>query len=143
MAKAPPFISITINITRKDLVEVAETVTEYLTEQFSGEVFEAAGLNIIGLREEILDLPAFAQMVEKGIKKYGVEAIVDPWDYMDFTEVECSKEWLGMIKMFDELTEIIDEINEEEIERQFVPKDDDCADAIRTLKAAGYRIVKD
>ena len=143
MAKAPPFVYVTIEITRKDLVDVAYTVADYLTEQYSDEIFNAAGINIVSLREEILNLPSFKVMVTKGIERYGVEAIADPWDYMDFTEVESSKEWQGMNKMFTELIEIIREIKEEESEQCFGPKDDDCADAIRTLKAAGYRIVKD
>lgn len=143
MAKKPPFISITIEITRKDLVDVAYTLADYLTEQYSDEIFNAAGVDIVSLREEILDLPAFKDMVTKGIKNYGIEAIADPWDYMDFTEVESSKEWQGMDKMFGDLVEIIREIKEAEAEQCFGPKEDDCADAVRILKAAGYRIVKD
>ena len=135
MAKAQPFMTVQLNISRDDVLYAAEMITDTLFDEFEGEVFEMADFSGKQFRSELLEHPVFLKCVRESIESAGAEALDSPWDYMDFDSFYGTKEWRSLFRMFEELQEILDDANKNSTSTA-------CAEAIETLKRAGFKIVK-
>ena len=135
MAKAQPFMTVQLNISRDDVLYAAEMITDTLFDEFDSEVFEMADFSGKQFRNELLEHPVFLKCVRESIESAGAEALDSPWDYMDFDDFYSTKEWKGLFRMFEELQVIYDDTRTS-------ANLSDCAEAIETLKRAGFKIVK-
>lgn len=136
MAKAQPFMTVQLNISRDDVLYAAEMITDTLFDEFDSEVFEMLDFSGKEFRNELLEHPVFLKCVRESIETAGAEALDSPWDYMDFDDFYSTKEWKGLFRTCEELQTILDDV------RRSDRIDEHCAKAIETLKAAGFKIVK-
>ena len=136
MAKQAPFMTVNIELTRGDLSNPADAVASDLFAEFANDVFEMLGVGYKEFREEIVDFAGFQKMVRFGVEENGRDALDRPYDYMDFDVVYDTPEWKSLFRVCCELQTILNEIDSEE------RRGNVCADAIETLKRAGFKIVK-
>ena len=136
MSKAQPFMTVQVELTRGDLSNPADAVVSELFAEFANDVFEMLGLSYKEFREEIVDFAGFQKMVRFGVEENGRDAVDCPYDYMDFDVVYGTPEWKSLFGVCCELQTVLDEIEHEE------RRGNVCADAIETLKRAGFKIVK-
>ena len=136
MAQAKPFLTVNVQISPNDVKYAAECLADELFENFEREVFDMLGINEASLREEMLTFPAFQRMVTNGVLQHGMDALDEPYEYMDYDTVYITKEWESLYRACDYLQSIVSEIYRAD------SIDDDCAKAVETLKRAGFKIVK-
>ncbi len=137
MAKAQPFMTVQFNVSRDAVMYAAEAVTDYLFDEFSCEVFEMMDFSGKEFRKELLEFEPFLKCVREAIQDNGSDALEYPYDYIDFDTVYATKEWKTLFRVFCEMQTILDEV-----ERAESATSNACADAIETLKRAGFKIVK-
>ena len=136
MAKAKPFMIVEMPVEKYDVAYAAECVTDFLYDEFESEVFEMLGFNGKAFREELLTFAPFLEAVKEAVSKHGYEALECPYDYVDFDDVYSSKEFRSLFSVCEDLQEILVDIERED------SVETACADAIMTLKRAGFKIVK-
>jgi hypothetical protein len=136
MAKAKPFMIVEMPVEQRDVAYAAECVTDFLYDEFESEVFEMLGFNGKAFREELMTFEPFLECVKEAVSKHGYEALECPYDYVDFDDVYSSKEFRSLFSVCEDLTEILVDIERED------SVETACADAIMTLKRAGFKIVK-
>jgi hypothetical protein len=136
MAKATPFMTVELTIDKQDVQYAAECVTDYLFDEFDSEVFEMLGLSGKQFREELMTFKPFLEAVKEGVSGQGFEALEYPYDYIDFDDVYATKEWKSLFGICEQLQDILHDVEREE------RTENACADAIMTLKRAGFKIVK-
>ncbi len=136
MTKAQPFMTVQIELTRSDLFNPADAVVDNLFDEFSNEVFDMLGLGYKEFRDELIDFAGFQKMVRFGVEENGRDAVDCPYDYLDFDVVYDTKEWKTLFNTCEYLQTILNDIEHEE------RRGNVCADAIETLKRAGFKIVK-
>jgi hypothetical protein len=136
MSKTELFMTVTIDITRS---QVQQHATDYVVddwyEDYGKDVFEGLlGMTRKDFANELMELPAFHTMIRKAVIEMGKVSLYDVYDYMDFDIFNGSKEMKCLRNTLNFLQEILEDVYNE--------KNDDCADAIATLKRAGYKIVR-
>jgi hypothetical protein len=136
MAKAKPFMIVEMPVEQRDVAYAAECVTDYLYDEFESEVFEMLGFNGKAFREELMTFEPFLEAVKDAVSKHGYEALECPYDYVDFDDIYITKEWKSLFSVCQQLTQVIVDIERED------SVETACADAIMTLKRAGFKIVK-
>jgi hypothetical protein len=136
MAKAKPFMIVEMPVDKRDVEYAAECVTDYLYDEFESEVFEMLGFNGKAFREELMTFEPFLEAVKDAVSKHGYEALECPYDYVDFDDVYITKQWKSLYSVCELLQEILVDIERES------SVETACADAIMTLKRAGFKIVK-
>ena len=136
MAKAKPFMIVEMPVEKSDVAYAAECVTDFLYDEFETEVFEMLGFNGKAFREELLTFEPFLEEVKEAVSKHGYEALHCPYDYIDYGDLYATKQWKSLWRVCNELQQVIEDIEcEDSVETA-------CADAIMTLKKAGFKIVK-
>jgi hypothetical protein len=93
---------------------------------FSGKLF----------RQELLTFEPFLEAVKDAVSKHGYEALECPYDYVDFDDVYSTKEWKSLFSVCEDLQEIWNDVERED------SVETACADAIMTLKRAGFKITR-
>ena len=136
MAQAKPFMEITIQISKSDMDYAAECLLDYLYDEFSEDAIEAVGITPKAFKEELMTFEPFLEMVKNGVVENGMEALETPYDYMYHETVWASKEWRKLYDACEQMEAILDDAKRDE------SKSTACADAIETLKRAGFKIVK-
>jgi hypothetical protein len=136
MAKAKPFMIVEMPVEQRDVAYAAECVTDYLYDEFESEVFEMLGFNGKAFREELLTFEPFLEAVKDAVSRHGYEALECPYDYVDFDDVYITKEWKSLFAVCQQLTQVIVDIERED------SVETACADAIMTLKRAGFKITR-
>ncbi len=136
MAKATPFMIVEMPVEQRDVAYAAECVTDYLYDEFETEVFEMLGFNGKAFREELLTFEPFLEEVKEAVSKHGYEALECPYDYIDYDDVYATKEWKSLFRVCNELQAILCDIERED------SVETACADAIMTLKRAGFKITR-
>jgi hypothetical protein len=136
MAKAKPFMIVEMPVEKRDVEYAAECVTDFLYDEFETEVFEMLGFNGKAFREELMTFEPFLEEVKEAVSKHGYEALECPYDYIDYHDVYATKEWKSLFSVCQQLTQVIVDIERES------SVETACADAIMTLKRAGFKIVK-
>jgi hypothetical protein len=136
MAKAKPFMIVEMPVEQRDVAYAAECVTDFLYDEFESEVFEMLGFNGKAFRQELMTFEPFLECVKEAVSKHGYEALECPYDYVDFDDVYSSKEFRSLFSVCEDLQEILVDIERED------SVETACADAIMTLKRAGFKIVK-
>jgi pantothenate kinase len=134
MSNKPYWLAVTVYVKQVHLEEVAECIAEDWFDDFGEEVFDLLGMTQKDLESELVDMPAVRDMIWKGVTEYGMAAFDRIYDAMDFDRVNRSKEMNCLQDTLEFLGEILYDVHNS--------KNDDCADAIATLKRAGYKIVK-
>lgn len=137
-SKAAPFMTVEFKIDRDDVEYAVECIVDDLYDSYDTETIEALGLDYKAFKAEVKDMYEFSQMIKRGVERYGPDAINDPYDYMDFEIVTRSPEYRQLTDTLDMLGEVLNDA--EKHERAL--KNDPCAEAIKTLQAAGFKIVK-
>ena len=135
MAKKP-FMIVEMPVEKYDVAYAAECVTDFLYDEFETEVFEMLGFNGKAFRQELMTFEPFLECVKEAVSKHGYEALECPYDYVDFDDVYSSKEFRSLYSVCEDLQEILVDIERED------SVETACADAIMTLKRAGFKIVK-
>ena len=135
MAKKP-FMIVEMPVEQRDVAYAAECVTDFLYDEFETEVFEMLGFNGKLFRQELMTFEPFLEAVKDAVSKHGYEALECPYDYVDFDDVYSSKEFRSLYSVCEDLQEILVDIERED------SVETACADAIMTLKRAGFKIVK-
>ena len=133
MSKTELFMTVTIDITRSQVQHAADYVADDWFENYGKDVFALLGMTQEDLRNELIELPAFQTMIRKAVIELGKVSLYDVYDYMNFDIIEESKEMKCLRNTLEFLGKILDDV---------YSKNDDCADAIATLKKAGYKIVR-
>jgi hypothetical protein len=136
MAKAKPFMIVEMPIIKQDVDYAAECVTDFLYDEFESEVFEMLGFSGKAFREEIMTFAPFLEVVKEAVSKHGYEALECPYDYIDYDDVYATKEWKSLFSVCQQLQQVLVDIERES------SVETACADAIMTLKRAGFQIVK-
>lgn len=136
MAKAKPFMIVEMPVEQRDVAYAAECVADYLYDEFESEVFEMLGFNGKAFREELMTFAPFLEEVKEAVAKHGYEALEYPYDYIDYDDVYATKEWKSLFAVCQQLQEVLVDIERES------SVETACADAIMTLKRAGFKIVK-
>ena len=136
MAKAKPFMIVEIPVEKYDVAYAAECVTDFLYDEFESEVFEMLGFNGKAFREEIMTFAPFLECVKEAVSKHGYEALECPYDYIDYDDVYATKEWKSLFSVCQQLQEVLVDIERED------SVETACADAIMTLKRAGFKITR-
>ena len=136
MAQAKPYMTVNVQISPNDVKYAAECLADDLFEEFEREVFDMLGITEASLREDLLTFPAFQRMVTNGVLRHGMDALDEPYDYMDYDTVYITKEWESLYRACEQMQAIVSEIYRAD------SIDDDCARAVETLKRAGFKIVK-
>ncbi len=134
MSNKPHWLAVTVYIDRGHVEEVTEWIAEEWFDDFGEEVFDLLGMTQKGLADELVDMPVVRDMIWKAVTVYGESAFDCVGEYMDFDRVDRSKEMICLRDTLEFLGEILDDVHSS--------KNDDCADAIATLKRAGYKIVR-
>jgi hypothetical protein len=136
MAKAKPFMIVEMPVEQRDVAYAAECVTDFLYDEFELEVFEMLGFSGKLFRQELMTFEPFLEAVKDAVSRNGYEALECPYDYVDFDDVYITKEWRSLFSVCELLQEIWNDVeHEDSVETA-------CADAIMTLKRAGFKIVK-
>jgi len=136
MTKAKPFMIVEMPVEKYDVAYAAECVTDFLYDEFETEVFEMLGFNGKAFREELLTFEPFLEAVKDAVSKHGYEALECPYDFIDFDDIYITKQWKSLFSVCELLQEIWNDVeHEDSVETA-------CADAIMTLKRAGFKIVK-
>jgi hypothetical protein len=78
----------------------------------------------------------FLEAVKDAVSKHGYEALECPYDYVYFDGVYSSKEFRSLYSVCEDLQEILVDIERES------SVETACADAIMTLKRAGFKITR-
>ncbi len=134
MSKTELFMSITIDVTRSQVQHIAQCIADDWFEDYGKDVFEdLLGMTQKDFANELMELPVFHTMVRKGVSEMGKLSLYDAYDYMDFSIITGSKEMKGLRETLDFLGDILEDAHS---------KNDDCSEAIETLKRAGYKIVR-
>jgi hypothetical protein len=134
MSKTEPFMSITFDITRSQVQHAADCIADDWFEDYGKDVFEGLlGMTRKDFANELMELPAFHTMIRKAVIEMGKVSLYDVYDYMDFDIINGSKEMKGLRETLDFLGDILEDAHS---------KNDDCSEAIETLKRAGYKIVR-
>ena len=136
MAKATPFMIVEMPVEKHDVAYAAECVTDFLYDEFETEVFEMPGCNGKLFREELLTFEPFLEEVKEAVSKHGYEALECPYDYIDYDDLYRTKEWKSLFSVCQQLTQVIVDIERES------SVETACADAIMTLKRAGFKITR-
>ena len=136
MAKAQPFMTVQIQVSKANVSYAAQCLADILFDDFSREAIEAVGLDRETVEAELMTYEPFLQMVRDGVAGNGAEALESPYDYMDFDNVYGTRMWVSMYDACDLMQSIIDDIYRDE------SRDQSCNEAIETLKRAGFKIVK-
>jgi hypothetical protein len=136
MAKAKPFMIVEMPVEQRDVAYAAECVTDFLYDEFESEVFDMLGFSGKAFRQELMTFEPFLEAVKDAVSKHGYEALECPYDYVDFDDVYITKEWKSLFSVCQQLTQVIVDIERES------SVESACADAIMTLKRAGFKIVK-
>jgi hypothetical protein len=136
MAKAKPFMIVEMPVEKYDVAYAAECVTDFLYDEFETEVFEMLGFNGKAFREELMTFEPFLEAVKDAVSKHGYEALECPYDYVYFDGVYSSKEFRSLYSVCEDLQEILVDIERED------SVETACADAIMTLKRAGFKITR-
>jgi hypothetical protein len=136
MAKAKPFMIVEMPVEQRDVAYAAECVTDFLYDEFESEVFEMLGFNGKAFREELMTFEPFLEAVKEAVSKHGYEALECPYDYVDFDDIYITKEWKSLFAVCQQLTQVIVDIERED------SVETACADAIMTLKRAGFKITR-
>ncbi len=136
MAKATPFMIVETPVEQRDVEYAAEGVTDFLYDEYDTEVFEMLGFVGKDFRQELMTFEPFLGCVKDAVSKHGYEALECPYDYMDFDDVYRTKEWKSLFNVCEYLQTILNDIERSESTTNA------CADAIETLKRAGFKIVK-
>ena len=136
MSKKPYWLAVTVYVERRNLEEVAADIAEQWFDDYGEDAFEMLGMTVKDLAAELADMPVVSDMIWKGVTKYGMSAFDHIYDAMDFDLVDRSKEMNGLRDTLVFLQEIL------ENDIYSSKNNDDCAEAIETLKRAGYKIVK-
>lgn len=129
-------MQITIEVTPKQMMFVAECLTDDLFYEFGRTVTDCAGVDRKELHEGLTQFKPFQDMVEAAVREDGVTALDEPYDYMDFDRVQGTKEWARLWTACERMQAIV---NDAEKEDEDVAA---CAAAMKTLKAAGFKITK-
>jgi hypothetical protein len=129
-------MQITIEVTQKQLLFVAECLTDDLFYEFGRTVTDCAGVDRKELHEMLTQYKPFRDMVEDAIRNDGVAALDEPYDFMDFDRIYGTKEWARLWDACEEMQAIVHDAEREDTDEA------DCAAAIKTLKAAGFKITK-
>lgn len=138
MSKFAPFMTVEFKVTNNDVEYAAECIADDIFENFDYTSIEALGLEYRAFIEEIKEMHEFSVMVRESVAKYGPDAIHDPYDYMDFEIVTDSPQFRKLRDVVEMLEEVINDAEKHERDQ----KNDPCEAAIKTLKAAGFKIVK-
>jgi hypothetical protein len=136
MAKAKPFMIVEMPVEKYDVAYAAECVTDFLYDEFESEVFEMLGFKGKAFREELMTFEPFLEAVKDAVSKHGYEALECPYDFVDFDDLYITKEWKSLFSVCQQLQEILVDIERED------SVESACADAIMTLKRAGFKITR-
>jgi hypothetical protein len=136
MAKAKPFMIVEMPVEQRDVAYAAECVTDFLYDEFETEVFEMLGFSGKLFRQELMTFEPFLEAVKDAVSKHGYEALECPYDYVDFDDVYITKEFRSLYSVCEDLQEILVDIERES------SVETACADAIMTLKRAGFKITR-
>jgi hypothetical protein len=136
MAKAKPFMIVEMPVEKHDVAYAAECATDFLYDEFETEVFEMLGFSGKLFREELMTFEPFLECVKEAVSKHGYEALECPYDYIDYDDLYATKEWKSLWRVCNELTQVIVDIERED------SVETACADAIMTLKRAGFKITR-
>jgi hypothetical protein len=134
MSNKPYWLAVTVYVKQVHLEEVAAYIAEDWFDDFGEEVFDLLGMTQKGLADELVYMPVVRDMIWKAVTVYGESAFDCVGEYMDFDRVNRSKEMNCLQDTLEFLGEILYDV--------YSGKKDDCAEAIETLKRAGYKIVK-
>jgi len=134
MSNKPYWLAVTVYVERRNLEEVAADIAEEWFDEYGKDAFDLLGMTQKDLETELADMPAVRDMIWKGVTEYGMSAFDHIYDAMDFDKIYLSKEMNGLRDTLVFLQEILNDV--------YSSKNDDCADAIATLKRAGYKIVR-
>jgi hypothetical protein len=136
MSNKPYWLAVTVYVERRNLEEVAADIADQWFDDYGEDAFEMLGMTEKDLAAELADMPVVRDMIWKGVTKYGMAAFDHIYDSMDFDLIDRSKEMNGLRDTLVFLQEIL------ENDIYSSKNNDDCAEAIETLKRAGYKIVK-
>jgi hypothetical protein len=136
MAKAKPFMIVEMPVEQRDVAYAAECVTDFLYDEFESEVFDMLGFSGKAFREELMTFKPFLEVVKEAVSKHGYEALECPYDYVDFDDIYSTKEWRSLFSVCELLQEIWNDAERED------SVETACADAIMTLKRAGFKITR-
>lgn len=139
MSKAP-FMTVEFKVDRNEVKSVADCITDRLYDSFSEDTIEALGLQYSDFINEIIDMYEFSKMIKKGVETYGPDALDDPYDFMDFEMVTRTPAFKKLIDVCEMLEAVLNDADKHTRDQQ--NNANACADAIETLKRAGFKIVK-
>lgn len=137
MAKSTPFMTVEFKVDRADVEYTADCIVDSLYDDYDSEVIDALGLDYLNLVNEVIDMPEFSKMVKVGIEKNGPDALDNPYDYMNLDAVMLTPEFMKVRETLDMLVDVI-----RDAEKNDRNLSDPCEEAIKTLQAAGFKIVK-
>jgi hypothetical protein len=129
-------MQITIEVTPKQMMFVAECITDDLFYEFGRTVTDCAGVNRDELHEGLIEYKPFQDMVAKAVREDGVVALDEPYDFMDFDRIHGSKEWARLWKACEEMQAIVQDADRDDTDEEA------CKAAIKTLKSLGFKITK-
>ena len=135
MSNKPYWLAVTVYVKQVHLEEVAAYIADDWFDDYGEDAFDLLGMTQKDLETELADMPAVHDMIRKGVTEYGMAAFDRIYDAMDFDKIYLSKEMNGLRDTLVFLQEILNDIHSSK-------NNDDCADAIATLKRAGYKIVR-
>ena len=129
-----PFLSVTIDVTDQQARKIAWFLADSWFEYHGKDAFALLGMTKKDLENEVMNLPVFAQALRNTVTEFGRDSLLgcDEYDYIDM--VEESKEMMELEFTLEFLKDILFEIDH---------PSDACADAIETLRKAGFRVVRD
>ena len=125
-------ITITINVSDKQLLGVADYLLDDICSDFSKDQMAFAGLNRKEFTEHLITYPKFLKMVEENVKEYGPDFVEEPWDYGSCYLREMDALY-NHVQTFANIMEDAERDETTQVE---------LAEAITKLKRAGFNVWK-
>jgi hypothetical protein len=131
-----PVMTVKIPVTQNDMMTVADWVWERtIINEFEDCVIEFADLRREEFCQALIDNRDFQQLVGNQVVECGRLFLDDPGDYTDSWDlVKDIRPLNELLKWLYEVVEILDDVQ--------IAENDHCADAIETLKRAGFKVVR-
>ncbi len=137
MSKAP-FMTVEFKVKQSDVEFAADCIVDDFYDNYESDAIDALGLVYKDLMDEVMEMYEFSDMVRQGVERYGPDALSDPYDYMDFEIVTLSPAFKKIRDVLEMLEDVLTDAEKHERNQ----KNNACEQAIETLKAAGFKIVK-
>ena len=110
-----PLFSVSLDIARRDVLDSAQVLIDYLEDEYGNDAMEVAGVSEEELMDAVIASKEFQKFLGGYILRAGLEVLDSPYDYFDGIDIMGAIPALGPIaKALDAACVLIHETEKEE-----------------------------